>query len=199
MMYHPLKKITLICLTILLTSCVTEPQNKSDKTIVAPQIITSNTDKALELNSQAVKEIEDHNLNKAKKLLTESIKNDKMIAKVHNNLGKVFYLQKNLYQAAWEYQYAIKLNPKLAQPHHNLAITYQAATQMDKALPYYITAHKLAPQNPTYLSSLAQAHLKLGHKTQKVQELLKQLIFHTTNDKQKSWAKKHLKLLQIDQ
>ncbi len=194
-MYHKILLLITICATLNLPSCTTEPTPTKDQYKTTPDLINRDTQKALALNTQAANAIQENNLTQAKKLLLESLKIDKMIAQTHNNLGKVYYLENSLYKAAWEYQYAIKLSPKAPAPHHNLGITYQAASQIDKALSHYTMAHEKEPKNPTYIASLAQARLILGHKDMKTQILLKQLILHSTDNKQKSWAKKQLSLM----
>ncbi len=194
-------KLTLLvfaaCAVLSIQGCKAKPSSDPswNKHQAAPSSINRNTPKALALNALAVKEIKKNNLAEAEKLLIKAIQNDQMTAQAHNNLGKVYYLQNNFYKAAWEYQYAVKLNPKAAAPHHNLALTFQSAGQLDKALPHYTKAHDLEPESAIYLSSLAQAHLNLGHKDQKVIVLLQELILRSVDEDQKIWARRELHLM----
>ena len=68
-------------------------------------------ERARAANEQAFELIEQGKYEQAEKLLKDAIAADVMFGPARNNLGLVYYHTNRLYQAAWEFQNAIKLMP----------------------------------------------------------------------------------------
>ena len=78
----------------------------------------------------------------------------------HNNLGRVYYHQGQLYLDAWEFQYAIKLMPYQPEPKSNLGLVLEAANKLDEAIKNYDEAMNLEPENPQFLGNDARARAR---------------------------------------
>jgi tetratricopeptide (TPR) repeat protein len=113
----------------------------------------------------------------------------------HNNLGKAYYLQQDYYQAAWEFEYAIKQMPGQPQPHNNLGLVYEAVNKLDEAVQCYDQALRLDAQNPEYLGNAARARVRRGDRDDDLRELLTKLILRDTRPEWVSWARRTLALL----
>ena len=85
------------------------------------------TDRARSLNDQAAAAIRHGNYAEGEKLLRAALAADVMFGPAHNNLGKIYFAQKNLYLAAWEFTYAAKLMKHQPEPRNNLGLVFEAS------------------------------------------------------------------------
>src|SRR4051794_27910357 len=69
------------------------------------------TARARELNEKAYQLIEQEKFADAEKLLRDAVAADAMFGPARNNLGLVYYHTDHLYEAAWEFENAIRLMP----------------------------------------------------------------------------------------
>src|SRR5262245_32785979 len=69
------------------------------------------SERARELNAQALEQMQRDKLDEAERTLKKALSADVTFGPAHNNLGKVYFDQNKLYLAAWEFQYAAKLMP----------------------------------------------------------------------------------------
>ncbi|MEM1070867.1 MAG: hypothetical protein AAGI63_18320 [Planctomycetota bacterium] len=84
---------------------------------VTPQA-TRAAREAQRLNQQAIEQIQRENWEEAEALLKRALASDVMYGPAHNNLGRVYYAKGQLYLAAWEFQYAIRLMPHHVEPRN---------------------------------------------------------------------------------
>jgi tetratricopeptide (TPR) repeat protein len=106
----------------------------------------------------------------------------------HNNLGKVYYLQKDWYKAAWEFEFASKQLPNHAEPRNNLGLVLEEAGQLDRAVASYREAIAFDPDNIQYRANLARALVRRGDRTDEVRALLDRLIEQETRGEWRAWA-----------
>ncbi len=152
------------------------------------------TDASRELNSCAVKLMAAGDWDGAEKLLKEALTSDVMSGPAHNNLGKVYFHQKKLYQAAWEFQYAMKIMPQQPEPYNNLGLVFESAGKLEDALGWYDKAMDFEPENMQFVGNVARARLRRGESVQDVSPLLNKVSLKDTRPEWVEWAREELAL-----
>lgn len=134
------------------------------------------------------------NLPKAEEHLQKSLVADVSFGPAHNTLGTIYYWQRQLYLAAWEYEYAHKLMPERSEPLYNLGMLYDSIERLDEAIVHYEMALSLDPQNPAILGNLARALLRSGEPVDVVRPFLEEMVFFDTRPEWIEWAAEQLGL-----
>ncbi len=133
-------------------------------------------------------------LGEAEHHLQKALVADVTHAPSHNALGVLYLWKRDLYLAAWEFEYANKLVPWTYEPLHNLGMVYDAADRPDQAVCYYEMALDIAPQNPEVIGNLARARLRRGDSIDAVRPLLKELMMADHREEWLDWASEQLGL-----
>lgn len=133
----------------------------------------------------------------AEPILKRAIEEDSTYGPAANNLGLVHYQLDRLYEAAWEFENAIKLMPNEAQPHNNLGLVLEKALKLKDAEQEYTRAHELAPQNPQYAGNLARLRIRLGERDDQTRRLLEQVLLSDSRPDWVEWARFNLTRLRV--
>jgi Tfp pilus assembly protein PilF len=179
--------------------CSTAPRPAEDEYQTLGKNVGRETERARALNDRAAELINNGNYPDAQKLLKEALAADVMFGPAHNNLGKVYYTQKNLYLAAWEFTYAAKLMKHQPEPRNNLGLVFEASGKLDDAVSEYSEARKLEPENPQFLGNEARARVRRGERGPEVRELLDQIVSLDSRPAWLEWARDQLHLLKASQ
>ena len=153
------------------------------------------TEAARALNAEGVGRIEAGDLAKAERLFKEALTADVFHGTAHNNLGLVYYRQRRLYLAAWEFQYAVKLMPNRCEPRNNLGLVFEAVRQMDEAEKWYDEALALEPDNMETIGNLARALVRANRKDSKTRRILNEVVLKDTRPEWVAWAEERLVML----
>ncbi|MEO1527966.1 MAG: hypothetical protein AAFX06_21240 [Planctomycetota bacterium] len=129
------------------------------------------------------------NLAKAETLFRQALEHDVNFGPAHNNLGHIYLARHQLYLAAWEFEYASRLMPELAEPIINQGLAYETAEQLGQALAFYQVAHERFPTHPIAIASLVRTHIKMNGPSEAIGALLDQLILHDSRQNWIEWAK----------
>lgn len=151
-----------------------------------------NADAADKLNALALRLMHEGKEKEAEKALKAALAADVAHGPAHNNLGKIYYRQRKLYLAAWEFQYAIKLMPRQPEPRNNLGLVFEEVGKLQDAVSWYGEAVDLQPDNPHFIGNLARARIRHGDKGDEVAALLQKVIEADTRSSWVSWAKEKL-------
>ena len=154
--------------------------------------VTRNTAAARADTARALKLIEDKKFAEAEPVLRRAIEADPTYGPAHNNLGLVYYQLGRLYDAAWEFQNAIKLLPDQPQPHNNLGLVLESALKFNEAELADTEAHHLSPQNPEYAGNLARVRIRLGERDEETRRLLEIVITADPRPDWVEWARSNL-------
>jgi len=150
-------------------------------------------DKALKILQKASKsKPSDSDLAKAENHLQRALTADANFGPAHNTLGTVYFMQRKLYLAAWEYQYALKLMPERAEPLSNLGLVYENASNLQQAIMYYELSYEIDPQNPHIIGNLARALIRSGESSDRINALLQDLLMYDLRSEWVAWAKEIL-------
>jgi Flp pilus assembly protein TadD len=132
----------------------------------------------------------------AEPLLKRAVEEDPDYGPAHNDLGIVHYQAERWYDAAWEFQNAIKLMPGQPEPHNNLGLVLESALRLKEAETSFEKAHELDPQNPQYAGNLARLRIRLGKRDEKTRELLEIVVLSDSRSEWIDWARFNLSRLQ---
>lgn len=137
-------------------------------------------------------------VHKAEKFLHEAMIADVRYGPAHNTLGLLYFYQRRLYLAAWEFEFAADLMPARAEPLNNLGLVYEEAMQLDRAAWYYQLALEVAPGHPEALGNLVRVQLRQGECDQSVRFMLKELLMNDSRPEWIGWAEDQLGVHTLD-
>jgi len=160
-----------------------------------PVELGRDTERAQSLAAEATLAINEGRLDDAEQLLRDALTADVMYGPAHNNLGQLYYQQQRYYEAAWEFQYAIRLMPHQPIPRNNLGLVFEANGQLDQAAEQYSLALAKEPDNPELLGNLARARMRRGDTGPEVRDLLRQIVMKDTRPAWRGWAEQQLHLM----
>ena len=150
------------------------------------------TDAAVTQNEQALIQYEKGDLAAAEQSARAALSADVTFGPAHNPLGMIYFRQSQLYLAAWEFQYAIKLMPRQAEAHGNLGLVYETAGKWDQAVEAYQEALKLAPDDEQITANLARNCLRRGDRGDDIRQLLEKVAARNDRPEWRLWAKEQL-------
>jgi hypothetical protein len=82
-----------------------------------------------------------------------------LYARVHNNIGNIYFNTKNYTKAIEEYSIAIKMDPEYSQAYFNLGLLYKTIGDLNKAIYYYQKAIELSPKTAEYYNNLGIVYM----------------------------------------
>jgi Tfp pilus assembly protein PilF len=113
---------------------------------------------------------------KAEQRLQQALVADVRYGPAHHSLGLLYFWQKKLYLAAWEFQYAAKLMPDRFEPLNNLGLVYESVGKYEEAATFYLQAQERAPTNPEVVGNLARATIRSGQSVDDARPLLEDVL-----------------------
>lgn len=143
---------------------------------------------------RAAKHFAKGDLVRAEAALHDALIADVSYAPAHNNLGRVYFDQGNLYLAAWEFEYARRLLPESAEVVNNLGLVYESAGQNGRAIESYSQALSLDPGNSEYMGNLARILVRDGKDPTQAAVLLRDLILRDSRAEWVTWARDQVHL-----
>jgi Flp pilus assembly protein TadD len=190
-----------MCLPVLLilaslAGCAASAKKDADAYETIGRDPRRDADLARRENSRAVMLVDKGDYDGAENALKAALSADIMCGPAHNNLGKVYFRQKKLYLAAWEFQYAMKLMPNQPEPPNNLGLVFEATGKLDDAADSYAKAITLEPDNVQVMGNLARAHIRRGDRDETVRALLQKLVLRETRADWLAWERSTLSQLQ---
>ncbi len=183
-----------LCLALMLmAACGCNPNRVADAPIGNYRTITAeprrDTEAAKRLNRVGLEHLAAGEYDEAVDAFVRALTEDVEFGPAHNNLGKVYYIQKNWYKAAWEFEYAGKLLPRHAEPRNNLGLVLEQAGELDRAVDQYRQAVGLEPGVIAYRGNLARALIRRGDRTDEVRKLLELIVENDTRPEWVLWAR----------
>jgi Tfp pilus assembly protein PilF len=169
----------IVCLAITvagLSGCAQHPKTDAGAYETIGKDPRRDAEFARQENARGVALMDAGEYDKAEAALKSALAADVMCGPAHNNLGKIYFRQKKLYVAAWEFQYAMKLMPNQAEPPNNLGLVFEIAGKLDDAAESYGKAIALEPENVAAMGNLARARVRRGDRDDSVRGLLQKLI-----------------------
>ena len=154
------------------------------------------TDTARRYNEQGMKHLQKEELDEAASDFRRALVADVTFGPAHNNLGKVYYAQKDWYQAAWEFDYARELMPRQPEPLNNLGLVHEQAGELDRAIEHYEQAVALGRDRIEFRANLARAKVRRGDTDDELIVLLQQILDEDKRPEWLVWARPHLLRLQ---
>lgn len=140
-------------------------------------------------NQEGLHFLERENLPAAEGAFLKAVNLDPAYGPAHNNLGRVYFCQRQYYLAAREFRAAEQLLPRSAEPLNNLGLIYETVNQLDDAAESYARAWSLAPQHPEVVGNYARVLLRKGERSDLVRQLVADLIFLDDRPEWTCWAR----------
>ena len=150
------------------------------------------TELARKENDHAFKLIQEGHYEDAEAVLKRAITADVTFGPARNNLGLVYYHQNRLYDAAWEFENAIKLLPYQPEPRNNLGLVLEKAGKIDNAADSYAAARDMQPDNPEFIGNLARARVRRGDRDGDTRRLLEEILVKDARPQWREWAQANL-------
>ena len=136
---------------------------------------------------------------KAEQLLNEALVADVTYGPAHNSMGTLYFMQNKLYLAAWEFEYAAKLMPDLAQPYNNLGLVYERVGKYDEAISYYSMALSQEEHNPQVIGNLVRTRMITGDKSPELKDMISDLALNHPQLQWQNWARDQVHLTRFDE
>jgi Tfp pilus assembly protein PilF len=165
-------------------------QSRSARVHVDPD--GRDTARARAENDRAFELLRKGKYSEAESLLKKSVEADVMFGPARNNLGLVYYHTNRLYQAAWEFENAIRLMPHQPEPKNNLGLVLERAGKLEMASESYGRAMEIEPDNPEFIGNLARARIRQGDRGEETRKLLEQLVLKDPRPDWTHWARMNL-------
>jgi tetratricopeptide (TPR) repeat protein len=147
----------------------------------------------------AAEQLRQKHIAKAEGLLNEALVADVTYGPAHNSLGMVYYAQNKLYLAAWEFEYAAKLMPDLAEPYNNLGLVYERAGKYEDAISYFSMALSRDANDPKVIGNLVRARLITGDKSGDLKTMISDLALYHPDPGWQEWARDQVELGKFDE
>jgi Tfp pilus assembly protein PilF len=195
----------------LLAGCAT-PSSRAPAKPAGYQTVAADplrdTDLARAEHARAVGLLEKGDYDAAEAALKAALTADLMFGPAHNNLGKVYFHKGELYLAAQEFNYAMKLMPNQPEPANNLGMVFEARGRwtgietpgsLDEAVSAYGKAAALEPDNVQILGNWARARamrVRRGERDPDLVALLNRLVARETRPDWLAWEQRELLRLQ---
>ena len=192
---HPLVLAPLLGSLVTLCGCHATPQPSSADYQTVGSYPRRDTDAARRENETALVLMARKDWPAAEQALRRALAQDVMFGPAHNNLGLVYYHQNQLYLAAWEFQYAIKLMPNQPEARNNLGLVFESGGRLDQAVESYEQAVKLEPDNPQFVGNDARARVRRGDNDSQVRQLLDRLVSLDSRPDWLNWARERLAVM----
>jgi Tfp pilus assembly protein PilF len=181
----------------MLAGCATSAKKEAGNYETVGGDPRRDADLARQENARAVKLLDSGDYDGAETALKAALAADIMCGPAHNNLGKIYFHQKKLYLAAWEFQYAMKLMPNQPEPPNNLGLVFEVTGKLDDAADSYAKAVALEPDNVQAMGNLARAHVRRGDRDDGVRVLLEKLVLRETRPDWRNWEQTTLATLPV--
>ena len=135
---------------------------------------------------------------KVERLLNEALVADVTYGPAHNSMGTLYFMQNKLYLAAWEFEYAAKLMPDLAQPFNNLGLVYERVGKYDEAISYYSMALSREPNDPELSGNLVRARMLTGERSPDLKHMVSDLALNHPEPHWQRWARDAVELTKFE-
>ena len=142
-----------------------------------------------------MKLLNDDQAEEAEKTLKAALSADLFFGPAHNNLGTLYHRQEQYYQAAWEFQYAVRLMPGKAEPKNNLGMVFEAVGRLDESAKWYEEALAIEPDNVEITGNLARVMIQTDRRSNKIRKLLSDIVMKDHRSEWVAWAREQLTLI----
>lgn len=165
---------------------LSKPATRSYTTV--PKKPQEQAESAKSLNAQGLSSMSEGEPDEAVRLFKEALAADVNYGPAHNNLGQLYLARKQLYLAAWEFEFASKLMPDRSEPYLNLGLVFEMAGRDENAQSQYEMALELQPDNVDVLTALARLLVKQDADPAQIHWLLNEIVMRDSRPEWRRWA-----------
>jgi len=149
-------------------------------------------------NRKAIRALKDDDFLEARSQADRALIANVNYAPAHNTLGRVHYCQKNYYLAAWEFEFAIRLQAEIPEYHNNLGLVFEASDKLPKAIAEYQLAVDLDREDYHYVSNLVRVRIRNDERNPETRRLLEKVVLMDPRKEWKDWAQLLLNTTHLD-
>lgn len=186
--HRQLTILLMLCTQLIASGCAvfrTDDGRKYETVSAGPQ---RDTPAARKLNGKAIRALEDGELENARTYADKALVADVDFAPAHNSLGRVHFCRKDYYLAAWEFEFALRLQPNVPEYHNNLGLVFEAAGRLPEAIAEFQVATDLDPDSFHYVSNLTRARIRWEERSPETRALLERVVLVDPRPEWKDWA-----------
>jgi tetratricopeptide (TPR) repeat protein len=125
---------------------------------------------------------------RVEKKLQRALAADVRFGPAHHTLGVLYFWQKKLYLAAWEFEYANRLMPDRFEPLNNLGLVYESVGKFEPAKSFYCLAREKAANQPDVIAHFARASDRSGTQVDQMRPLLEDVLATNPRPEWRRWA-----------
>lgn len=199
---HDALRCLVLAVLMFCTGCAPFVQQEIQKyqTLVASSRHDTETAKKKHRQAVAIMEtaVLPHGYAKAERLLGDALVADVTYGPAHNSLGSLYYMQNKLYLAAWEFEYAAKLMPDLAEPLNNLGLVYERVGKYEQAISYYSMALSREANDPEVMGNLVRSRMLTGDRSGDLKHMISDLALSHPESNWQRWARDSVELTKFD-
>lgn len=185
-------RLALVILALILpashTGCSRLTVAKRSVYSTVPDEPNDDAERAKKLNSEGLAKLAHGKLDAAESLFRDALAADVDYAPAHNNLGQIYLRRRQLYLAAWEFEFASNLMPERPECLVNLGLVYETANRLLDARGAYEAALSIAPGDVEALSNLARVSVKLDDDPGRIHFLLGEVVMRDSRPVWRKWA-----------
>jgi Tfp pilus assembly protein PilF len=124
-----------------------------------------------------------------KKAYQDALALDGYNAVARNNLGVCYFKEGKYYNAAQEFDLAMKIAPSSPEPHFNLGLLYETVGKLDQGADQYTRALELDTESAKYRVCLARVYIKKGADKWRAQQLLEEALARELDPATIAWIR----------
>lgn len=168
--------------------------SKATGPYTATEPVERSTVKAEALTHQAIAALDAGDPERAETLLREAVDADLFYGPARNNLGVLLLKQRNLYEAARQFEWARKLMPGHPDPRYNLGLTLERAGRPTDAMEAYAAALEVQTEYMPAIQAVARLELRRGLSSERLPDMLGTVALRGETPEWRAWAQRQLAL-----
>jgi Tfp pilus assembly protein PilF len=178
----PLRAFGILIMLVLVSGCAskTRPDVRRDVAI--------EEDKRNAARAGARRDLESGKYDEAIRKLKSILREDPYDGNARNSLGVALLKKGSLYEAALEFEYAVKLLPTAPEPLNNIGLTLESARRFDEAIARFDEANALQPDNLEYYANSTRCRIRRGDEGVEIENRLRRIADEDVRPEWKSWA-----------
>jgi hypothetical protein len=191
---HTLRLSTIVCASTLFLGCAPWNNTQTANYVTVEAETRHDTKLALQNYTIGRRLLDKHidgtgcDFQKAEKHLRDALAADVRFGPAHHSLGVLYYWQRKLYLAAWEFEYAARLMPDRYEPLNNLGLVYESAGKYEQAKSFFLLAREKSKNHPEVISNLARASFRNGTAVDEMRPILEDVLATDPRPHWRAWS-----------
>lgn len=177
--------------------CGCQQSSDNPRKVIAEAISKRQTrfSESMRLYEFGLKQYRASNLDQAENYLQKAVTQDERNSHAWMALGLVEFKKDRLFDAAYAFHKASRIEPSRYEPLYDIGILYETIGRYDQAIEAYEKALHLAPNQVEVMENLARCYIKTNQKPERIKELIDKAILSEERPQWWDWLKEQSILL----